>query len=86
MLSRLFADGYGPLQLVVLRATGHVQQAGEIAEAQSHIGMVRAKRFLAYRQSALEQRLSPGEIALGLKQNCEVVDALHRIRMFGPRA
>ena len=45
--------------------------------------MVGAERLLADRQRALEERPRPGEIALGLKQEGEVVEAHRRIGMVG---
>ena len=45
--------------------------------------MVGAERLLADRQRALEERPRAGEVALGLKQAGEVVEARARYRVLG---
>ena len=46
--------------------------------------MLGAERLLRDRQRALEERPRSGEIALGLKQACEVVEARRGQGMLGP--
>ena len=62
---------------------GRAADVARFARVTICVGMLGAERLLVDRQRALEERPRAGEVALGLKQEGEVVEARRRLGMLG---
>ncbi len=84
---RLFVDCERPTQQGLgLRIPALVvQQRGDIAQAFSHVAVVRTQRAFFHRERAAVERFGLGRTAERIQQRGQVVQAVGDLRVFGAK-